>query len=180
MQRGSPRSRRCAPCSPLPSRVAPAKNRDKDPGTRTGRAVPTREGAGNITWREGRGGSPERSPRSPRRPQRAPPPTCQGKERSARAARKRRSKLRSRRAASSLSSGAMAGRGCGVAGETGRESGCARRRRAPGGVRARGRGSGRGQAPLARWEAGLRAESGSARAREAGPRAESGAGLSDA
>lgn len=42
-------------------------------------------------------------------PQRAPPPTCHGKERSARAARKRRSKLCSRREASAFSSGAIAG-----------------------------------------------------------------------
>lgn len=43
-----------------------------------------------------------------------------------RAARKRRSKLGSRRAASALSSGAMAGRGHGVARETGRQRGGAR------------------------------------------------------
>lgn len=43
------------------------------------------------------------------------PPTCQGKERRARAAKKRRSKPRSRRAASALCSCAMVGRGRGVA-----------------------------------------------------------------
>ena len=53
------------------------------------------------------------------RPQRAQPPTCQGNERSARAARKRRSKLCSRREVSSLSSGAMAGRSAALLGRLG-------------------------------------------------------------
>ena len=129
----------------LPPRHQPARPR-RSRGT--GRAARTSEVAGAITWQGGRGcesGAPLTAhPRCfPTHLPRPLPPTCQGKERRARAAKKRRSKPHSRRAASALSSGAMVGRRRGVARETEREQGCDSRRLETG---ARGRGGARGGA----------------------------------
>lgn len=129
----------------LPPRHQPARPR-RSRGT--GRAARTSEVAGAITWQGGRGcesGAPLTAhPRCfPTHLPRPLPPTCQGKERRARAAKKLRSKPRNRRAASALSSGAMVGRGRGVAQETEREQGCDSRRPETG---ARGRGGARGGA----------------------------------
>lgn len=105
---------RGGPPAPRGQRAGPADPRGPGPHVRL------REGAQNFTWRGGRVWEPgARSTASRSRSPRAQLPTCQGKERSERAARKRRSKFRSRLAASAVSSGAMAGRGLGVARETG-------------------------------------------------------------
>lgn len=91
------------------------------------------------------------TPAPPTRLPRSPPPTCQGKELRARAAKKRRSKLRSRGAASALSSGAMAGRGRASAlPERSGERGCAGRRPEA----TRGAGVGLGAGPGAAWVLG--------------------------
>lgn len=107
------------PVERLPPRHQPARP-PGDPGDRTCRL--TSEAAGAITWQGGRGvralltAHPRCFPNPPSAPLAAHLP---GKERR-RAAKKRRSKPHSRRAASALSSGAMVG---GVAALPGRLSG---------------------------------------------------------
>lgn len=112
VQAGPPKLAQVCLLLPTASPRPPADPGGQEPDARPGpeREPRTSRGGGNGS---GAGARPALTPPWPplALPPRAPPPTCQGKERSVRAARKRRSKLGSSRAASALSSGAMAGRG---------------------------------------------------------------------